>query len=101
MSLFESRLKQAFAVTISETEQAVLTASGESEFAEQIIAVAREHGVPVKSEPDLVDLLANVPPGEELPEELLLAVSEVIAFLYKLENEGDEKENAGPPGEHH
>lgn len=61
-----------------------VTAKGRSGVAERIVAVAREHGVPLQEEPDLAAVLARIPLGDEIPEALYRAVAEVIAFAYLL-----------------
>ncbi|MGR8930383.1 MAG: EscU/YscU/HrcU family type III secretion system export apparatus switch protein [Gammaproteobacteria bacterium] len=59
-----------------------VTAKGEGFTAQQILAIAEKHGVPLQNAPELVRILAQVPLGEEIPHELYLAVAEVIAFAY-------------------
>lgn len=61
-----------------------VTARGHGAVAENILRVAREHGVPVRDEPELVQLLARVELGRRIPETLYVAVAEVIAFAYLL-----------------
>lgn len=61
-----------------------VTAKGQGEVAEQILAIAAEHGVPVREEPELAALLARVDLGEEIPPALYVAVAEVLAFAYRL-----------------
>lgn len=61
-----------------------LTAKGKEELAEKIIAIAREHNVPIREEPELVSLLSRLELGEEIPKELYVAVAELIAFAYML-----------------
>lgn len=61
-----------------------LTAKGTNEVAEEIIALAKEYDVPIREEPELVNLLARLKLGEEIPRELYIAVAEVIAFAYML-----------------
>ncbi|SMF96798.1 flagellar biosynthesis protein [Methylomagnum ishizawai] len=61
-----------------------VTASGKGDLAAQIIALAEAHGVPLRTDPGLAKVLAEVPLGEEIPRELYLAVAEVIAFAYYL-----------------
>lgn len=61
-----------------------VTAKGEGLTAEQIVEIAAEHGIPLQAEPELVQVLAQVPLGEEIPRELYVAVAEVIAFAYFL-----------------
>ena len=61
-----------------------VTAKGRDHLAERIVAVAREHDVPIKEDRELTAVLANVELGDTIPEELYLAVAQVIAFAYKL-----------------
>lgn len=61
-----------------------VTASGHHEVADKIIELAKRHGVPLQQDKELVEILAQLPTGEEIPEELYRAVAEVIAFAYVL-----------------
>ncbi len=61
-----------------------VTAKGAGDIAEQILAIAREHGVPLQDNPELVKLLSKIELGDQIPEALYLAVAEVIAFAYML-----------------
>lgn len=61
-----------------------ITAKGTGLTAEQILAIAEQHNIPLQTEPELARILAQVPLGEEIPRELYLAVAEVIAFAYCL-----------------
>lgn len=59
-----------------------VTAKGEGVTAQQILAIAEQHGIPLQTEPELARILAQVPLGEDIPQQLYLAVAEVIAFAY-------------------
>lgn len=59
-----------------------VTAKGRNRIAEQILELARAHGIPLREDPDLVMLLARLELGEEIPASLYTAVAEVIAFAY-------------------
>ena len=61
-----------------------VTASGHHDVADKIIALAKQHGVPLQQDKALVEILAQLPTGEEIPDELYCAVAEVIAFAYVL-----------------
>jgi flagellar biosynthesis protein len=61
-----------------------VTAKGHGALAEQILALAERHDVPLQRDAELAALLAQIPLGEEIPEALYLAVAEVIAFAYLL-----------------
>ncbi|HOE67298.1 MAG TPA: EscU/YscU/HrcU family type III secretion system export apparatus switch protein [Candidatus Hydrogenedentes bacterium] len=60
-------------------------AKGTGLLAERIIALAREHGVRVHEDPELVALLSKLDISVEIPEDLYRAVAEVLAFLYRLD----------------
>jgi flagellar biosynthesis protein len=59
-----------------------VTAKGEGFTAQQILAIAEKHNVPLQNEPELARILAQVPLGDEIPQQLYIAVAEVIAFAY-------------------
>jgi len=57
-------------------------ATGTNLIADKIIATAQEAGVVIREDKDLVELLAKVPLGEEIPADLYQTVAEVLAFVY-------------------
>lgn len=59
-----------------------VTATGEGDIAEQIVKIAREHGVPLREDAMLAALLGELELGEEIPEVLYRVIAEVIAFAY-------------------
>lgn len=59
-----------------------VTAAGRRELADRIRALAAEAGIPEYPDPELAEVLAQVPLGEEIPEELYLAVAQIIAFAF-------------------
>jgi flagellar biosynthesis protein len=77
---------QAVALTYDSTEMPAPTvsAAGQGEVAERIIALANEHGIPIRQDPDLVALLAQLDVGQIIPPELYAVVAEVLAFVYQL-----------------
>ena len=76
---------QAVALFYDGENTPVVAATGEHDIAEQIIAIAREHGVPLYENPELVDVLAQLELGESIPEALYLAIAEIIAFAYYIQ----------------
>ena len=60
-----------------------LVARGEGHVAERILALAREHGVPVHEDRELVDVLARLDLEEDIPAEVYQVVAEILAFLYR------------------
>jgi flagellar biosynthesis protein len=61
-----------------------VSATGKGETAERILAEARKHDIPVREDPDLLEVLAQLPLGEEIPPELYQAVAEILAFIYRM-----------------
>ena len=61
-----------------------VTASGQGEIARKIIEAAQAAGVDIVEDPDLLEVLGQVPIGEEIPPELFQAVAEILAFVYRI-----------------
>ena len=61
-----------------------VTATGSGATAQRIIEIAREHGVPLHEDPDLLTLLAKLELGEEIPRALYVTVAHVIAWAYHM-----------------
>lgn len=59
-----------------------VAAAGRQGLADRIRALAAEAGIPEYPDPELAEVLAQVPVGDEIPEELYLAVAQVIAFAF-------------------
>jgi len=59
-----------------------VTAKGSGEIADQILQIAKEHGIPLHEDPDLLDLLSRLDLGDEIPRDLYVAIAKVIAFAY-------------------
>ena len=69
-----------------------VAASGRGIVAERIIEIARENGIPIKYDPDLVQILSKIKVGSEIPVELYRAVAEILAYVYSL-NENQRTNN--------
>ena len=61
-----------------------VTAKGRGTVAERIIEAAREHGIPVKNDPDLLEVLSKIDIEEEIPPSVYVLVAELLAFAYSL-----------------
>lgn len=70
-----------------------VVASGRGEIAERILQTAKEAGLPVREDADLLEVLARIPVGTEIPEDLYQAVAEILAFVYRVN--GRYKDKAG------
>ena len=64
-----------------------VTARGRGLIAEQILKLAAEHGIPVRRDPGLAELLARIAPGSAIPTEAFAAVAAILAALYRLDAE--------------
>lgn len=58
-------------------------ASGSGYLAERIEALAREHGIPIRKDSLLTDLLAILETGSNIPTDAYRLVAELLAFLYR------------------
>ena len=77
--------KQAVALSYDGKRAPIVSAEGSGDIAEQIIALARAHGVPLFENGPLLALLQDVGLGEEIPETLYLCIAQVMAFAYRLQ----------------
>ena len=83
----DDQLKSAVALAYSQSDAAPrVVARGRGLVAEQIISRAREHGVYVHESPELVSLLLQVDLDQRIPPQLYVAVSELLAWIYRLES---------------
>lgn len=64
-----------------------VVASGRGVLAEKIIETALAAGIPIQEDPALAEILANIDPGQFIPQETFRAVAEILVFIYKLDGE--------------
>ena len=57
---------------------------GKGFVAEKILEIARKHGIPIKYEPDLVQILSKLDLNEQIPPSLYRVVAEIFAFVYRV-----------------
>jgi len=62
----------------------VVLASGRGSIAEKIIALGKEHNIPVIEDPLLASALADINIGTVIPPELYAVVAEVLAYVYRI-----------------
>jgi flagellar biosynthesis protein len=62
-----------------------LVAKGQGFVADQILELARSHGIPIHQDPALVSVLAQMDLDDTIPPELYLVVAEVLSFIYRAE----------------
>ncbi|MCQ4320938.1 EscU/YscU/HrcU family type III secretion system export apparatus switch protein [Stutzerimonas stutzeri] len=76
--------RQAIALTYDGASAPTLSAKGDDELAEAILAIAREHDVPIYENAELVKLLARLELGDAIPQALYRSLAEIIAFAWYL-----------------
>ncbi|MGA2331502.1 MAG: EscU/YscU/HrcU family type III secretion system export apparatus switch protein [Syntrophales bacterium] len=62
----------------------VLAAKGRGFVAEKIIDIAKKNRIPIKEDPNLVQILSKLEIDEHIPPVLYAAVAEILAFVYSL-----------------
>lgn len=60
-----------------------VTASGQGNIAEQILAIAFDRGIKVRQDAELVEILSLVDVDSPIPLEAFTAVAEILAFVYQ------------------
>ena len=61
-----------------------VTAKGKGKVARKIIELAKKHDVPIKDDPDLIEVLSALDIDEEIPSEIYVVVAELLAFVYSM-----------------
>jgi len=61
-----------------------LVAKGGGHIADKIIALAKEHGIPIHEDKNLIEILSTLDLYEQIPPKLYKAVAEILAFIYKI-----------------
>ncbi len=61
-----------------------VVAKGRGYIAQKIIELARQHGIPMKEDDALVEVLSKLDIYEEIPMELYKAVAEILVFVYQI-----------------
>ncbi len=68
---------------------AKIIGAGRGEWAEKIIDLAFQYNIPVREDTDLTELLAQFELDTNVPTEAIMAVAEILSYVYKL-NEAPE-----------
>jgi len=59
-----------------------VVAKGQGQVAQNIIELAKKHDIPIKDDPDLIEVLSSLEINEAIPSEIYVAVAELLAFVY-------------------
>jgi flagellar biosynthesis protein len=60
-----------------------VVAKGKGFIGEKIIQIAKEHNIPVKEDPVLVEALSGIEVNQEIPPQLYRAVAKILVFVYR------------------
>ena len=87
----EKELSRQLAVALGYEPDRMLAprvlAKGRGAVADAILKAAREAGIPIKEDTDLVQVLEKLDIDAEIPPELYKVVAEVLAFVYRMSGE--------------
>ena len=86
-----SRQRSATALKYDGKAAPTIVAKGHGELAEDIIALAKEHGVLIHQDDELNRLLSQLQLGDNIPKELYVVIAELIAFSYVLQGKFPEQ----------
>lgn len=91
--------KNQVAVALSDTRAADdlprVIAAGRGKIAEQILQLAFDHGIKVREDGPLAQMLAAVELDSPIPSEAFMAVAEILTYVYKA-NRAPDPFNASP-----
>lgn len=66
-------------------------AKGRGYVADEIIAKAKAHDIPVQEDESLVQLLSQLEINQQIPDSLYKVVAEVFAFVYRIDREKSDR----------
>jgi flagellar biosynthesis protein len=66
-----------------------IVAAGRGLVAEEIVAIAKAHNVPLREDPGLVEALSRLEIGSFIPRELYIIVAEVLAWVYRVDSSAE------------
>ncbi len=62
-----------------------VVAKGRGALAEQILQIAFDRGIRVRSDADLAEILATIEVESEIPLQALAAVAEILSYVYRVQ----------------
>jgi flagellar biosynthesis protein len=80
-----NKLQKAVALSYSDghDDAPKIAASGQGHVAEQILQLAFAHGIKVREDAELVDILGLLEVDSPVPVEVFAAVAEILAYVYQ------------------
>ena len=64
-----------------------VTATGSGSVAAEIIEIARENGIPLYENNELIEMLSLLDLGEKIPQELYLIIAQIITLAYNIKGD--------------
>ena len=83
--MVQDEKKQAVALRYDGERAPHISTKGEGEFAEQILAMAKESGLYIHQDPALLERLGSLQEGESVPPALHVVIAEILAYSYLLQ----------------
>lgn len=78
--------KRRTAVALSDSEGGKkvprIAAAGRGNIADRILELAFEHGIKVREDSDLAEMLATIELDSPIPSEAFMAVGEILSYVY-------------------
>ncbi|MFH7320860.1 EscU/YscU/HrcU family type III secretion system export apparatus switch protein [Desulfurivibrio sp. D14AmB] len=81
--------KKAVALSYDTDRQGAprMVAKGSGLLAERLLELAREYQIPIHQDADLTEILSRLDLNQEIPPETYLLVAEILAFIYRTNQE--------------
>lgn len=64
-------------------------AAGREKLAEQILELAFKHGIKVREDASLAEILARIEIDSPIPSEAFLAIAEILSYVYRANGHSD------------
>lgn len=71
-----------------------VVASGQGLIADEIVRLAKEHNVPLMEDAQLVEALSRLEITETIPRELYTVVAEILAYVFRVDEEAAKRSHA-------
>ncbi len=71
-----------------------LVAAGRGLVAEEIVRIAKEHDIPLMEDAQLVEALSRLEITQSIPRELYAVVAEVLAYVFRVDEDAAKRSHA-------
>ncbi len=89
-TMAKSKRDVAVAIRGDETDSAEASsvlASGYGAVARQIVEIAAQHGIEIREDADLAEVLAVIEVDSPIPAEVMAVVAEILGYVYRANSE--------------